>query len=361
MAESNLSHPTYTIVKDKKDADAIAWAFVDKEEMKALPFKFPELNSKEIRAKITYTGLCHSDAHTVRQEWGPCKYPIAPGHEIVGEVTHVGKDVKDFKVGDVVGFGPQRYCCDECEFCKAGCEPLCTGGDGNNFTYGPIYWGGYASYIQQPGAHFFKVPKSLPIERVPPLFCAGITTYRPVAVYAKPGDKVAVLGIGGLGHLAVQYAKKWGCHVTAFTNSKDKEKFIKELGADEVLIADDETMKKQGSKYHLVLNTLPVGEKMPDYIALTRPLGTYVQIGLPDVSKPCPFNAAHVLLNQINVTGSLIGSRKEMNDMLEFSAKHNIAPLCEQFSFDDFPKAYDRLVNGRPIFRCVVDCTKAHN
>jgi len=171
MSESQLTHPTYKFV-DEKEADAFAWVFVEKETMKKVAFKFPEPKSNELRAQITYTGLCHSDAHTVRGDWGPVPYPIAPGHEIVGVVTHVGSEVKDLKVGDKVGFGFQRNCCGECEFCKSDWEQLCESTQvDQKVTHGSLYWGGYATSIQHPAKFFFKVPENLPEERIPPLFC----------------------------------------------------------------------------------------------------------------------------------------------------------------------------------------------
>lgn len=360
MAESQLTHPTYKFVSDQ-EADAFAWVFTSpKEPMKKVAVKFPEVKTNEIRINITYSGLCHSDLHTVREEWGPCSYPIAPGHEIVGTVTHVGSEVKDYQVGDTVGFGCQRECCGVCEPCKQTHDQFCSDTViDQKFTYGPFYWGGYATALQHPAKFFFKVPKNLPEEKVPPLFCAGITTYAPIARYAKPGQEVAVLGVGGLGHMAVQYAKAWGCNVTAFTSSKGKEEFIKKLGADKIVVINEETLKQETGKYHVVLNTLPVGDNLTSLVNLTGLFGHFVQLGNPDMTKPCGFHPAPLIFRQINFTGSLIGSRKEINEMLEFSSKHNIVPLCETFDFENFPQAFDHLENGRPFFRCVVDATKA--
>lgn len=355
--DSQLTHETYQFVPEQ-EADALAWVFTDKETMKKAFFKFPELKSNEARAKVTYSGICHSDADIIKGEWGPCVYPIAPGHEIVGVVTQVGADVKDLKVGDKIGFGAQRECCEECEFCKISYENLCRGKIEQQVTFGPKYWGGFASHIQHPASFFFKLPEELPLERTAPLFCAGITTYAPIARYAKPGQQVAVLGIGGLGHLAVKYAKAWGCTVTAFTTSKDKEKFIKELGADQVVVSSPETFATEAGKYHLVLNTLPEGNSLNAYVSLTRPLGTFCQLGIPNMTQTCPFTPGLVIFGQVNFVGSVIGSRQETRDMLEFSAKNNIVPICESFDFDEFPKAYDKLLNGKPHFRCVVDVTK---
>lgn len=356
MDSHQLSHPTYKIV-DESQADAIAWAFVDKENMKRLPFKFPPIKPHEARAKVTHTGLCHSDCHVVREEWGPRVRPIAPGDEIVGIITEVGSEVKDLKVGDKVGFGAQRECCGECEFCQDSHENLCKGKIEQYATYGSKYWGGYASHIQQPAGFYFKVPENLPEDKIPPLFCAGVTTYVPIARFAKPGQEVAVLGIGGLGHLAVKFAKAWGCRVTGFTSSPDKEKFILELGADRVVVTTPENLKAETGKYHLVLNTLPDGQDLNEHLTLTKSLGTFCQLGAPPLSKTTAFRPAQFLYNQINYAGFLLGSRKEVREMLEFCGKHNIVPICEHFDFEEFPEAYDKLLNGKPHFRCVVNAT----
>ena len=243
-----LTHPTYQLASENQ-ADASAWIFTDpKKGMTKVHIKFPELKPNELRIKVTYTGLCHSDLHTVRQDWFPCPYPIAPGHEVVGVVTKVGSSVTKFRIDDRVGFGCNRESCGKCKLCKSGCEQLCFTINTQleqSLTYGPKYWGGYASHMQQPADWFFKLPSGLPENKIPPLFCAGITLYTPIAKYAKPGNEVAVLGIGGLGHLGVQYAKAWGCKVTAFTSSKGKEELIKKLGADRVVVGTAETCKQE--------------------------------------------------------------------------------------------------------------------
>ena len=210
-------------------------------------------------------------------------------------------------------------------------EQLCKTPLDQPFTCGEKYWGGYATAIQHPHDFFFKLPDGLPEERVPPLFCAGVATYSPIARHAKKGDNVAVLGIGGLGHMAVQNAKAWRCNVTAFTTSKDKEEFIKKLDADRVALTNQETYQQEAGKFQVVINTLPAVENLTPLIGLAKPLGTFVQLGVPDFGKPVDFNPAPLIFGHINFTDSLIGSRKDIRGMLEFSAKHNIVPLCEQF------------------------------
>ena len=360
MVDSALTHPTYKFV-DEKEADAFAWIFVDDHSpMKKVAIKLPELKPDEVRIKVTYTGLCHSDLHSVRGHWGPAAYPLAPGHEIVGRVTHLGSEVKNLQIGDVVGLGGARQCCNKCASCTHEMEQLCDSKElEQQYTYGPKFWGGYMTSIQHPQDFFIKVPKELPEDKVPPLFCAGITLYAPIARYAKPGQNVAVLGIGGLGHLGVMYAKAWGCNVTAFTTSKEKEAFIKKLGADRVVISNTESYQQEAGKYDLVLNTLPGADDSINFVGLTAKRGTFVQLGAPPLGTNFQISPFQFMMGHSTFTGSGGGNRKETREMLEFSAKHNILPLCETFDFDDFPKAFDRLEHGKPIFRCVVDVTKA--
>jgi len=357
MIDIKLTHPTYKFVEESQ-ADAIAYAFLDKNTMKKLPFKFPELEVDEIRAKVTYSGLCFTDHHYVSGESFPCKFPFCPGHEIVGVITHLGSAVKDFSIGDKVGFGTHRDYCGKCEMCQKGHDQLCQNKSIDLYTYGDKHFGGYATSIQHPAKCFFKLPEELPESKIPPLFCAGITVYNPLVKYSKAGQEVAVLGIGGLGHLAVKYAKALGYKVTAFTSSLDKEKFIKELGADRVLVTNPETLQQEAGKYDLIINTLPSMDNFVLYVYLTKPLGVFCQVGAPGLNV-AGFNPIHLLFGNITLVGSNTGSTKDIKEMLEFSAKNNIVPLCEEFDFEDFPKAYDRLVNGKPIFRCVANLTKA--
>ena len=254
-------HPTYTIVNDPKEADAVGWGFYEQDvkKIQKIYFKFPPLKSDEIRINITYTGLCHSQVHYVAGDWNRWvkNVPIIPGHEMVGEVTHVGSDVKDFKIGDKVGFGCFRDYCGSCKKCLRGDDNLCRSSD-QNLTYGDLYWGGFATAMQQPAKMFFKLPENLPEEAAAPLFCPGITAFTPVDKYCKPGYEVAVAGIGGVGHMAVQYAKAYGCRVTVFTTSKGKEDLFKKLGADRVVITTEEgVFQKEAGKYDVLINNLP--------------------------------------------------------------------------------------------------------
>jgi len=357
-------HPTYTIVTDAKEADAAGWGFYEQDitKIQKIYFKFPTLKSTELRINITYAGLCHSDAHFAGGDWGPTKnFPLIPGHEIVGEVTHVGSDITDFKIGDKVGFGCFRDFCGDCKWCKKGDDNLCKNTD-QPLTYGDIYWGGYATALQQPAKMFFKLPENLPEEVIPPLFCAGITSYNPVNLYCKPDDEVAVIGIGGVGHMGLQYAKAAGCKVTAFTTSKGKEELYKKLGADRVVVTTEEgAFEKEAGKYNVLLNNLPHcdAEMFKNYSSLLDAKGTWVQLGAPKFTETIPFSLLALVFHQRTFVGSGVGPKHSIQAMLDYSAKHNIVPLCEQFEFEDFPKAFDHLINGKPIFRCVVKCKDA--
>ena len=226
-------------------------------------------------------------------------------------------------------------------------------------TYGDMYWGGYATVIQQPADFAFKLPEGLDEKSAPPLFCAGVTTYAPLAKYCKAGDEVAVLGIGGLGHLAVQFAKAMGCKVTAFSGSKEKEEFIKELGAERVISSSDsKALSSEMYKYRMVINTLPTSDEklLNAYLGIVKPNGYFVQVGMPPAQMKFVVDPVVLVSKQIHFIGSYIGSRKEISEMLEFAAKNKIQPKCEFFEFEEFPRAFEKLVNGRPFFRCVVKC-----
>lgn len=349
----NFEHSIYQHTPEG-NAEAVAWAFVNKNEMVKFPYKFEEIGDDEVRANVTYTGLCHSDVLTVRSLWGATIYPLAPGHEIIGVVSKVGANVKDFKPGDKVAFGVQRDCCDCCKFCTVDQENLCMDVD-DKLTYG-VHWGGYSTHIQQPSKFFFKIPEGLDEKKAAPLLCAGITVYYPIKQYVKTGDKTAVFGIGGLGHLAVQFLAKLGYHVTAFTSSLDKKDFILSLGATEVVNYNNvREMRGHADKYDFIINTLPVEDGFDEFLNVAAPRSNFVQVGIPDISKKINFSCLSLVFKEVKIIGSIIGTRKVINEMLDFCVKENIYPMVEEFSFEDFPKAFDRLENGRPKFRCVVN------
>jgi len=352
-------HSTYEHVDDEKDADAVAWTFLNHHKMKKYPYKFPPLKPDECRVQVLYSGLCHTDCSFAQEHWFPTgQYPFAPGHEVVGIVTHVGSEVKDLKVGDRVGYGGKRQSCEKCEFCLKGANNLCQGEVDQKESYGEKYWGGYNTHIQHPAQWLFKIPESLPSDKVAPLMCAAVTCYAPIARMVKPGDKVAVLGMGGLGHMGVKIAKAWGCNVTAFTSNEDKVDIVQDLcKPDRVVHITDESLKEEKNKFDFVLNTITISyDGFDRLLELTKPLGTFSQVGLPAKSNKTSIWAGTLIFYQINFAGSMYGSRDEVRNCLDFCAQHNILPDCEFYDFNDFPKAYERVLKENPIFRCVVNC-----
>lgn len=354
-SEGNYKHDLYKYCENEKDADAIAWAFVAKDKLVKFPFKFPALGPDELRVNIHYVGLCHSDIMHVREYWGKCPFPLVPGHEMVGEVSLVGSDVKDFKKGDLVGFGTLRQACSKCKVCKEGRENLCQNCD-DRLTYDK-HWGGYATQVQQPAAFFFHIPKGFKMEKAAPLFCAGITTYYPMKRFLKPGMTGGVVGIGGLGHMAVTFLHKLGHHVTAFSSSKDKEKEIKALGADQVVCTKDKAeMEKVANSIDFIINTLPTKSGFEDFIHCCSFGGIFAQVGVGAFGDTClPLETREIVFKELCVCGSLVGPREAIKEMVKVCAEKDIYPTCEEFPFEELPKAFDHLENGKPKFRVVIN------
>lgn len=352
----NYNHPLYKHCKES-EAEAIAWAFLNPTTFEKFPYKLPELADDEIRATILYVGLCLSDSLDGRSRWGESliTYPLAPGHEIVGVVERVGKSVTDFKKGDKVAFGFLRDCCEKCKMCLRNKETLCLDETRDKFTYGQ-HWGGYSTHLQQPAKFFFKLPDSLDLLKAPPLLCAGITVYNPIKQYLQPGDKCAVIGVGGLGHMAVQFLSKMGHEVTAVTNSMDRENFYKSLGAtDAIDISNEEVLKKNQKRFDFIINTVPSSGDFENFLSLTAPNGYFVQLGIPDIKEKISFSPFGLVWHEYHLVGSLVGSRRDIKEMFEFCAKHNVYPIVEEYGFDEFPKALERLESGKAFFRCIVN------
>jgi D-arabinose 1-dehydrogenase-like Zn-dependent alcohol dehydrogenase len=319
------SHPTYTIVDDPKQADAVAWSFLDHCTAGQVFFKFPPIKPEELRIDISYFGLCHSDTFWVQEEWIPVKnYPITPGHEIVGIVKEVGSGVKDFKVGDRVGFGCQRWSCGKCKPCSKKCDNICTTDCSQKWTYGDRYWGGYSTSLQQPADYFFPLPKDVPDELLPSVFCAAATCFAAIQRHIKPGEKVGVLGIGGLGHLAIQLAKAWGCEVSAFTRTTEKIPHIEKLGDFEIFDTNDPMVfEKENKKYDAIISTLPVPDNtyLQKELQLLGPFGKFVIVGIPPVKEPSTISLLELHQRHISILFNWIASKKEIDDTLEFCKK----------------------------------------
>ena len=352
--EEFYDHELYKYTKDIKDADAVAYAAVSKTKLDYFPYKNPELLPNEIRANVLYAGLCHSDCLTVRGLWGDINYPVAPGHEIIAEVTEVGSEVKNFTKGEKVGFGVFRTLCGTCKFCLSDRETMCV--SNLKFTYG-FHFGGYSTSLQQPASHFFKLPEKLKLDVAAPLLCAGATVFTPMLKFLKPGMNTAVIGIGGLGHLAVQFLSKLGHEVTCVSSSPEKFDFFKQLGATGIInVNSEEELTNNFGKFDFIINTSSSNNGLISLIRLTARCGIFVQTGLPPINEDSKIPNHYIVCNEITFVGSNVGSRKEIQQMLEVCAEKDIYPITEHYSFEEFPKAFDKIENGKPIFRCVVNC-----
>lgn len=357
MDLSKLTHPIYSNFSAEK-GEAEGWAFLDKNTFQRIFFSFPPLGDHEIRGRVLFAGLCHSDSLTCREKWGKQTFPLIPGHEIVGEVTHVGKAVKNLKVGDHFLVGPFRESCGKCAQCKDSHDNLCTTIPlSKRLTYGEHY-GGYANQVQLDAHWAFKAPKDLKLEDAAPLMCAGVTTFGHLKKHAKEGGNALVIAVGGLGHLAVQYAKALGMKVTAFVSKKGTEAWVKELGADEVVVWTEGDLKAYHDKFDVAIDTLPItptAEQLSKILQCMAPRGQFIQVGLPEIGEYLKIDPMILVVKELSIHGRNVGTHKDTQEMLEFSAKHKIKVLCEHFKYEDFPKALDKLENGKPHFRCVVD------
>lgn len=326
------------------------------------PYEFERRkpNADDVTIQIHFCGICHSDIHTARGEWGTPKYPCVPGHEIVGHVIAVGKKVKKFKVGDQVGVGCMVDSCGRCANCKAGEEQFCTKGaiftynsneyDGKSYTKG-----GYSSHIVVKDKFVLKLKKGLPLDRVAPLLCAGITTYSPLKRFnTKKGSKVGVVGLGGLGHMAIKLAKAMGAEVTVFSTSPTKEKDAKKLGAKNFVVTKDpKNFAPFTGKLDLIIDTVSVAHDYTPYLGTLKVGGTHVLIGVPE--KPTDFGAGPLIFGRKQLAGSLIGGIKETQEMLDFCAKKKIFSDIELIQAAQINEAYDRTVKGDVKYRFVVD------
>jgi uncharacterized zinc-type alcohol dehydrogenase-like protein len=318
-----------------------------------------ELGTQDVLIEIAYSGICHSDIHTVRGEWGPQQYPLTVGHEIVGIVTEVGSGVTLHQVGDRVGVGCMVNSCRECENCRAGQEQYCL--KGNTGTYGSvdrdgtITQGGYSTHVVVVEDFVLKVPESIPFEAAAPLLCAGITTYSPLSHWgAGPGKKVAVVGMGGLGHMAVKIAHAMGAEVTVLSQTLSKQEDGLRLGADHYYATSDAaTFETLANGFDLIINTVSAVIDLDAYLSLLRLNGTLVSVGAPP--EPLPVRAFSLFNNRRSFAGSGIGSIGETQEMLDFCAEHGIAPETELVSADYINEAYERVLKSDVRYRFVID------
>lgn len=318
------------------------------------------LDATDVSIKIEYCGVCHSDLHTAKSDWGPAHYPAVPGHEIIGRVQEVGTAVTKFKVGDIVGVGCMVESCQHCHSCDEGLEQYCENGftgtyNSKNSKYGGITYGGYSENIVVQESFVLRVPTNLPLENVAPLLCAGITTWSPLRHWnIKQGDKVGVIGLGGLGHMGVKFAKAMGAHVVMITTSANKGADAMLLGADEVLISTDAAQMKQHTySFDFLLNTIPVGHDVNPYLLLLKLDKTMCMVG---AIEPLPGVHGGVLINKRrNIAGSLIGGIKETQEMLDFCGEHGVVSEVEVIKMQDINEAYLRMQQSDVKYRFVID------
>jgi len=294
--------------------------------------------------------MCHSDIHKVDNDWGPGKFPMVPGHEVIGKIVEVGPAVTKFKVGDRVGFGPQRDSCKSCEYCEAHNEQLCSGMQG---LYDPEF-GGYATSIQVPERFTFLVPEGIPDEMAP-LLCAGVTTHAPLARHVAEGNKVGIVGIGGLGHVAVQYSAKMKCDTVAISRSNAKEAEAREFGAASFLSTNDkEAVKAARGTFDVILCTAAAHFDPNLYMALLKPRGKFVLVGLPPASEQLSFSPFSLVGGEKQLIGSMIGGTDNMDEMLAFSAEHKVFPKIEMLEFDDAQTGFDKMRDNSVRYRSVL-------
>lgn len=314
----------------------------------------------DVQIEILYCGVCHSDIHTAKNEWGGAKYPVVPGHEIIGKVTSVGSEVTRFKVGDTVGVGCMVDSCRTCSSCEENLEQYCE--KGATFTYGGrdkflggFTFGGYSEKIVVDQDFVLQISEKLDASKAGPLLCAGITTWSPLRHWkVKAGDRVGVIGLGGLGHMGIKFAAALGAHVVMVTTSPEKGNDAKLLGAHEILLSKDvEAMKAQANSFDFLLNTIPVGHDVDPYVNLLKRDATMVMVGA--IEPLTHVNSAGLVLKRKSIAGSLIGGIAETQEMLDFCALHGVLPEVEMIPIQDINEAWDRMVKSDVKYRFVID------
>ena len=328
--------------------------------LKPFEVKRREVKEDDIQIDIEYCGVCHSDIHTVNNDWGGSQYPVVPGHEIIGRVVNVGENVSDFKEGDLVGVGCMVDSCQHCDSCKEGLEQYCENGavmtyNGKDEHLGGHTFGGYSENIIVDKKFVLHIPENIDVKAAAPLLCAGITTWSPLRHWkVKKGDKVGVIGLGGLGHMGVKFAHAMGAHVVMITTSPEKSKDAKELRADEVLISkDSEQMAEHRGSFDFLLNTVPVGHDVNPYVGLLKRDATMVMVGAIEPLEP--MHGGALIVGRKRIAGSVIGGIKETQEMLDFCGEHNIVSDVEMIDIQNINKAYERVVSSDVKYRFVID------
>ncbi|PWC13644.1 hydroxyacid dehydrogenase [Brenneria roseae subsp. americana] len=328
-----------------------------------VPHQFVRRDPREndVVIDIVYCGVCHSDIHMARNEWKNSLYPIVPGHEIIGKVVSVGKAVDRFKAGDWVGVGCMVDSCQQCDACDEGLEQYCE--EGPTLTYGGFdrhdslpTFGGYSERIVVSDKFVLSMPEALDMKSAAPLLCAGITTYSPLKHWnVGPGDNVAIVGLGGLGHMGLKFAKALGANVTLFTRSPGKEQEARRLGADRVVISTDPTqMESVINHFDIILDTVPMQHDLNPYLTTLKRDGTLILVGLIEPIEPT-VHSAPLVMGRKAIAGSLIGGIEETQEMVDFCAEHGISCDVEMIDMQDINTAYERMLKSDVHYRFVID------
>jgi uncharacterized zinc-type alcohol dehydrogenase-like protein len=333
-----------------------------KAALKSWEFERRELGTNDVQLDIAYAGICHSDIHQAREEWGPAIFPMVPGHEIAGFVTAIGSGVTKFKVGDKIGVGVFVDSCRKCDACKNGLQQYCA--EGMTGTYNQLErdgktpaMGGYSNIFVINEDYAVTIPDNLPLDGVAPLLCAGITLYSPLKNWkAGPGKKVGVMGLGGLGHMGVKFAHAMGAEVTVFSHSESKKADALAMGADHFVVTKNpDVLTPLKSSFDLILNTVSAELDINLYLDLIKLDGTLVVIGLP--GKPYAVEAGGLLAKRRSLAGSMIGGIPQLQEMLNFCGEKNIVSDVEVIKADYINQAYDRTVASDVKYRFVIDAS----
>ena len=337
------------------------------DDLKKMTIDRREVKPTDIEIEILFCGVCHSDLHTARNDWGGTVYPAVPGHEIVGRITKIGSEVTKFQVGDLAGVGCLVDSCKECESCKQDLEQYCLNGstgtyNGKDKFLNQQTFGGYSEKIVVTEDFVLKIPENLDLKAVAPLLCAGITTWSPLKHWnVKEGSKVAVVGLGGLGHMAIKLAKGLGAEVTLISRSPDKIQDGLDLGANSVVISTYENeMKAAAGKFDLIIDTVPYDHDINPYLATLNISGTLVLVGFIGKMEDALFTPP-MILGRRSVAGSVIGGIKETQEMLDFCGEHNILPEIEMINMEDINEAYERMLKSDVRYRFVIDMQSLKN
>lgn len=316
------------------------------------PFEYslPDIGPDQVDIKVKYCGICHSDLSMLNNDWEITNFPFVPGHEIVGTIVDKGTHVQGLEVGDEVGLGWFSESCMHCNLCLSGNHNLCMTPEQTIVNR----HGGFANYVRCHWLWASPIPKGLDVAKLGPMFCGGITVFNPIIQFdVQPTDRVGVIGVGGLGHLAIQFLSKWGCEVTAFTSSPDKADEAINLGAHHIVNSRDEgELEKVAATYNFIINTTNVSLNWDGYLNALAPKGKLHTVGV--IPDPIPVPAFPIILGQKSVAGSPLGSPATTNKMLEFSARHSILPVTEEFAMSDVNDAFEHLRAGKARYRIVL-------